>query len=539
MRRFFFLICLFVPVLAYSAPVEISGMLFDLNSKTKEAKVARSSQNFYSGDVVIPESFVYDDIEYTVTTIVEKAFNWCDNLRSVSIPKSIKTIEFMAFDGCYNLEVKISDLAAWCKIDFAQSFYSGYSLSLNGEIINNLVIPEEITKIKSRNFEDCISIETVTIPNSVDSIDAAAFFNCKNLITVSLPTSLKYIGNSAFFWCEKLKKINIPFGIDKICGGLFGDCYELEEIELPNSIQIIESGAFSACLKLKSITIPEGVTEIGDGAFYKCGELTEIDIPNSLTLIGQRAFQYCTNLKTIKLGEKVAEIKSIAFADCTNLNEVYCYSEIIPNTYKDAFNQSYTEYATLYVPSDLMESYAKIKPWSNFKQILSLNGEEANKNKCELPSIEYKNGQLILSCPTEDVQFVTEITNSDIQKYYTSEISIAATYNISVYATKTNYETSDIVSATLCWIDAEPKTEGISNGITNVRATPVLIQSFGNVLSISGVNVGTPISVYDASGKLVGSTNAISESILINTNLNRGQIGILKIGEKTVKIIMK
>lgn len=66
-----------------------------------------------------------------------------------------------------------------------------------------------------------------------------------------------------------------------------------------------------------------------------------------------------------------------------------------------------------------------------------------------------------------------------------------------------------------------------------------MIQSYGNVLSISGVGAGTPISVFDVSGKQVGSATATAESTFINTNLTKGQIGVVKIGEKSVKIIMR
>ena len=173
----------------------------------------------------------------------------------------------------------------------------------------------------------------------------------------------------------------------------------------------------------------------------------------------------------------------------------------------------------------------------NFKTINAISG--TNIEKCAPPSITYINGELRFACTTEGAEFISEITDTDVTMHYNASISLTATYNISVYATKSGYANSDVVTATLCWIDANPQTEGISNGIAKVRANPVLIQSYGNVLSISGVDVGTPISVFDLSGKQVGSADAMSESTYINTSLTRGQIGIVKIGEKAVKIIIK
>lgn len=113
------------------------------------------------------------------------------------------------------------------------------------------------------------------------------------------------------------------------------------------------------------------------------------------------------------------------------------------------------------------------------------------------------------------------------------------TYNISVYATKTGYENSDIATATLCWIDVDPKTEGITNNMAQVRAKAVLIQSNGNVLTISGADEGEEISVYNTAGKKVGSAKADIDTTSVHTSLQSGSIAIVKIGQKTVKVMMK
>ena len=160
--------------------------------------------------------------------------------------------------------------------------------------------------------------------------------------------------------------------------------------------------------------------------------------------------------------------------------------------------------------------------------------------KCAMPTISYSDGKLSFNCETEGAEFVTNITDSDINRHYDAEISLTATYNISVYATRSGYENSDVATATLCWIDAEPRTEGIENtGIVTIRAQSVLIQGNSNTLNITGVAEGTPISVYDVTGKLVGVAKASAETTSISTKLCSGQIALIKIGEKTVKVSMK
>ena len=112
------------------------------------------------------------------------------------------------------------------------------------------------------------------------------------------------------------------------------------------------------------------------------------------------------------------------------------------------------------------------------------------------------------------------------------------TYNISVYATKSGYENSETVTATLCWIDVDLKTEGITGITANVRANPVLIQSNGNVLTILGAPEGSEINVYNLSGQKVGSARAVSECTDVFTSLQAGDVGIVKIGSKAVKVVI-
>ena len=53
--------------------------------------------NSYSGDVVIPETVTYNDVEYKVTSIGNCAFYNCSGLTSVTIPQGVTTIESFAF----------------------------------------------------------------------------------------------------------------------------------------------------------------------------------------------------------------------------------------------------------------------------------------------------------------------------------------------------------------------------------------------------------------------------------------------------------
>ena len=159
--------------------------------------------------------------------------------------------------------------------------------------------------------------------------------------------------------------------------------------------------------------------------------------------------------------------------------------------------------------------------------------------KCAKPTIAYKNGKLTFSSDTEGVQFVSSITDTDIKQYNVAEIELSVTYTIRVYATHPNYYNSEEAVATLCWIETEPKTEGvIETNVKEMVAQPILIQANNGILRITGAEDGSPVSVYTTSGQLLGITTVQGQEASLNTNLHNG-IVIVKIGKRAVKVLLK
>ncbi len=67
----------------------------------------------------------------------------------------------------------------------------------------------------------------------------------------------------------------------------------------------------------------------------------------------------------------------------------------------------------------------------------------------------------------------------------------------------------------------------------------MLIQNVDGMLSVSGVPAGTAINIYDLSGKVVDSARASSETTNIATNLRSGDVVVVKIGDKSVKFVIR
>ena len=151
-------------------------------------------------------------IDNSVESIGQYAFYECADLTSVTIPNSVTSIGDYAFSECSGLtSVHISDIAAWCNIDFADGYSNPLSyahhLYLNGEEVKDLVIPNSVTSIGTYAFYDCSGLTSVTIDNSVESIGDYAFSYCKGLTSVIIGNSVESIGGFAFDGCSKLLEV--------------------------------------------------------------------------------------------------------------------------------------------------------------------------------------------------------------------------------------------------------------------------------------------------------------------------------------------
>lgn len=441
----------------------------------------------YSDSVVIPEEVTYMNRTRKVTSIGNSAFYDCYSLTSVTIPKSVTSIGDSAFERCSGL--------------------------------TSVTIPNSVTSIGNCAFSGCSSLTSVTIGNNVTNIGKATFYNCSKLTSMIIPNSVTSIGEDAFSGCSSLTSVIIPNSVTNIGERAFQHCFRLTSVTIGNCVTSIGGYAFYNCSSLTSVTIPNSVTSIGVSAFYACSSLTSVTIGNSVTNIGGGAFNRVDLPVVISLIENPFAIEYYTFSKNTFIN------------------------ATLYVPAGTIDKYKATEGWKDFLFIEEGTGPNGsgtqNKEKCAKPTITYQNGKLIFNCATEGATCQYTITDDDITSGSNNEVQLGVTYHISVYATKYGSDNSETVTATLCWIDVEPKTEGIENSVANVRANPVLIQSNSSTLTISGAEAGTAISVYDTSGRMVGSTLASAGTTTIDTSLRRGEILIVKIGEKAVKVVTK
>lgn len=303
------------------------------------------------------------EISEGVKEINSGAFSNCEKLKSVTLPSTITFIGGCTFDGCENFsEVDIFDLSAWCKIHFenynANPLFYAHHLFLDGEEIEQLTIPKNITEIQEYAFVGCTSLKKVTVSNNVTKIGRDAFTGCEALTSITLPfigaskdnpenfpfnfifllesegysvpQSLKevvitggtYVAASSFENYNQIEHITISENTTEIGAFAFSGCSSLKSFTIPKSVKKIGNSAFAECVALTSITISEGATSIGSYAFSDCHSLPSVTIPETVTSIEEGAFADCRLFTTVTVPKSVTSMGSGVFRDCTKIEEI-------------------------------------------------------------------------------------------------------------------------------------------------------------------------------------------------------------------------
>ena len=338
----------------------IDGLIYE---RTSEATVSCDGA-FDDGvkNVVIPETINADGTVFTVIGISDRAFYQNYSLSSITIPKTIESISEDAFaTGSSNISVYISDLAAWCKIDFENKYANPLSeggdskLYVNGVLVTDLKIPDGITEIKPYSFCGFDSMASLTIPSSVATIGTGAFSGCSGLTSLTIPNSVTTIG-----------------GI-----------------------------AFSGCSGLTSLTIPNNVTTIGNSAFSSCG-LVSIVIPNSITTISLGTFNGCYHLESVTIGSKVILIEDAAFLECKKISGIKMFSSNPPEAFIGqnvwgTFDYHIFENAVLSVPTGSLGAYKSAEVWKEFKNIQEKDFGGVDGVENDAVSVTAKGGSIEIS----------------------------------------------------------------------------------------------------------------------------------------------
>ena len=533
------------------------------------------------------ESIVIPD---AVKTIGQYAFAGCSNMASAIIGNGAGIISQYAFENCSNLtsvfisngtyainHYVFSGCSALPKIDIpgSVSYIGGYAFA-GCNSLKEVVMEKRAEGVIRLSYDDWIySTSNPRMEIDVFVGDTLSFdYNVSiGSLQVSLPGGdYSYCHGAGSFKavCSKYNghvtlTLNAQGHTGAICGvtniqlskntilllcpngeqPLFADC-PLDSVYIGRNIGYYKESLYGYSpfyrnTTLRSVMITDKEEEISENEFYGCTNLQNVQIGDGVTTIGSWAFSGCSSLNHLGFGTQVKTIGKEAFSDCTAVTEIISKASTPPACGDQALDDINKWTCNLIVPKGCVAAYQAADQWKEFFFVAEGNDSDVTPvgNKCATPTISYSQGKLSFESATEGAEFEYSITDADIKSGTANEVMLCVTYTISVYASKAGYENSSVTTATLCWIDVEPKTEGITNNIANIPAKAILVQTAEGTINVQGADDGELINVYGINGIKAGSSVSQNGVATINTSLKPGTVAIIKVGQKSVKVVMK
>ena len=192
-------------------------------SLRKLGRFSFSSCHWLSTDpLIIPDG---------ITSIPPQCFINCQCFKKLVLPSTLKTIEGAAF---YNTRVEEANF------------------------------PEGLEYIKGLAFEGS-DLKKAILPSTLKDLSEFTFSMCPKLQEIKIPEGVTKIPLGFASWCHLLEEVNIPKSVTVIEVDAFGSDVKLKPIDLPEGLKRIEQDALWYCA-IDSIVFPASLEYLGGGS---------------------------------------------------------------------------------------------------------------------------------------------------------------------------------------------------------------------------------------------------------------------------------
>jgi hypothetical protein len=251
---------------------------------------------------------VCEKLEY----IGSYAFQGCEGIETLQLPKTIKSIGKYAF----------ASTAAYTNFmeQAAKTENEADHYWISEGILIAAYVPSGKTEIR--------------VPDGVKVIAGAVFCGWDNAYFPDDLTTLSASGVSKYNITYNIKELYLPEGLEIIDNMAFFRMSGIEKVDLPSTLRVIGDNSFGLCSALAEVSGGENLEEIGDGAFSYAESLKEFVMPESMQTVGSGVFEGCSALKTVYFPKNLATLGAAMFdSTCTSLTQVYFNASVRPRVY--------------------------------------------------------------------------------------------------------------------------------------------------------------------------------------------------------------
>ena len=348
-----------------------------------------------ANEIVIPEG---------IQELQGNLFSGCQNLRTITllstlpVPIKIDKETFKGFEveNC-KLRVPFEALPTYKKDKRFKDFK--YITAIEGS--HCLLYGEKGTEVVGCDEEDCKNIE---IPDGVTSIKEKAFEDNEQIESVMFPDSLLSIGSCAFSGCINITGIQLNEGLTSIDWDAFRGT-RLSRVFIPYSVEQIGPSAFKCEMDVESINTDYSAN---DGVLYSFDEnelviypenkkLKEFEVPDSVETICCFAFED-SGLKSLILPDSIKTLERSIFGSDSEITKLTINIDnpnelnIDENVF-EGFNKNLCK---LIVPEGCSANYFSNE---HFKGFLSVSEMQKGDSSIAIPKSEFVTGQYFEAIP--------------------------------------------------------------------------------------------------------------------------------------------
>lgn len=293
-------------------------------TSTDQYSYAVLDENYYlfklnsvNENVVLPNDINGND--YILTT---NLFLNNDIMTNITIPKNVTKIQENTFNDKSNLlnVYYNGTVEDWLNISFMDQYSNPLSFAKNLYFLN-----------ENNEYYLVTSIE---IPENTTSV-GIQFYGLKNLVNITLNSKIKEISGDAFYGCENLENVYYNGTIEDWLNIIFKNGYSNPMHYASNIYMMDENNQYNI---VTNVVIPEDFTNIGSRVFYGFKELTNITFESNIKQIGFDAFYGCEKLENVYYNGSTEDWLNIIFENGYSNPACYASYFYMLNETNDYYN---------------------------------------------------------------------------------------------------------------------------------------------------------------------------------------------------------
>ncbi len=247
----------------------IASEAFAKNTNIITVSIPGTVKKIDSGAFVSCSNLENVYLENGIEDIYSYAFEQT-NVKTIAIPESVDFLSELAFFKCSNFTEYqvVENNTEYTDIDGVLYSKDGKELVQYpyGRKDTSYKIVDGTEVVGDQAFAQNNTLKTVEFPSSLTTIEEWAFYSTA-LEEVYIPQNVTKIDTHVFEGCKNLKTVNMQANIRLLELSVFHNNPSLVNVTLPDTLISIRTDAFTGCTSLKTITMPASMLTIDSKVF--------------------------------------------------------------------------------------------------------------------------------------------------------------------------------------------------------------------------------------------------------------------------------